>query len=217
MLRKRVFVAVGVALVTTAWSGVRSAPVAITRDADASLLYRTVPSGPVPVRWVMPERATRATLTVTGDKGFSAAYADLSGTEQVLAFPSAPADADKEQVFTFTLAFDTGETVSARAGAVCGVADGDAAQARCRVAGTRAWARTPRRDVVPVLDGMCDFALAHDGQAPQAFDPGLDGASGWARLPLGEHGAYTLAATRDGTDVSAAFTFIPGGLAFIFR
>lgn len=205
-------------LAATLFGGVKSDPVVVTRDTRGSLLYHTLVENVFTLRWVRPEKASRATLTITGDRGYSARYVDLTTTEQVLELPALPAKADAEQIFAFTLTFDTGETETIRLGAVSGIQNGAVAQTcGCRTRDTRRWGRASQREIVPVPVGLDDFTLAAGEGTPQAFDPGLDGAAGWMRLPFGEKGTYTLAADLDGEVLSNVINFIPGGLALLLR
>ena len=151
MFLKSVIAVIGAVTVASLFGGVKAAPTAVTRDAGESLLYKTLTAQAFTLKWVMPEKATRATLSVTGDGGYSAVYADLTTTQQALELPAAPSRPDNEQIFTFTLAFDNGERFVAKLGSVCGVGDGAVAQTcGCRVVGTRLWERALSAEVVPV-------------------------------------------------------------------
>lgn len=116
MFLKSVIAVIGAVTVASLFGGVKSAPTAVTRDAGESLLYKTLTAQAFTLKWVMPEKATRATLSVTGDGGYSAVYADLTTTQQALELPAAPSRPDNEQIFTFTLAFDNGERFVAKLG-----------------------------------------------------------------------------------------------------
>ena len=161
---------------------------------DTSSFWRTATNHVVtlPVRY--PDRATAATLSVTGES-YSRTYDNIPEGDYVLSLP-APVSPETENVYDLALSFDDGTVRTAKLGVIEGMGtDGEGATRCISPDANRKWGRMRRRAVMPIPCGVTAFSVRVNG-TEVASDTGLDGARGW----------YALDGVNRGDEVSLSFT-----------
>jgi len=202
------FVAASLALLPASAQETLSSAVSVERNPEKSFLWHTAPTNTFVIRWVKPQGATSATLSVTGT-GYSQTYENLTGDSLSLVLPPASSASD-ERVYQLVLTFDDDTTLRTTLGAVSTVG-ASSAQAMSIGDSRRAWSRTGVYPVLPVPCGV--ERLEVDGVTT---DTGLGGDAGWFYfnpVRAGEHSL--LAETADGVREVELVT--PGGTVIIVR
>ena len=178
---------------------------------DETPIWRTATNSTMRLEWMFPKGATSADLTIEG-LGYSQTISDIADEfcEVSLPEPAAPVE---ENVYTFTLSFDKGETKKAALGLVRGAGTGGVFIGTPCVVGARSWERIGTRAVLPVPYGTTRLLL--NGEA---VDTGLGGAFGWyAWGPLDGEAVAGGARLEVGEDAYEAIFRFPAGLVISFR
>lgn len=201
------FVAASLALQPAFAQAALSSAVSVERHPEKSFLWHAAPTNTFMLRWVKPQGATSATLSVTG-AGYSHTYENLTGDSLSLSLPPAVSAAD-EKVYELVLTFDNATFLRTTLGAVSTVG-ASSASAMSISDSTRAWSRS---GVYPVLPIQCGVErLEVDGVTT---DTGLGGDAGWFYFnPVGKGEHSLLAETADGVRDVELVT--PGGFMIIF-
>ena len=172
----------------------------------SSSFWHAAPGNVLTLPIEYPDGATTATLTVSG-VGHEASYPGITGETFELTLPAATTPGT-ENTYALTLAFDRGESVSARVSVLAGLEAGGAGATRCVTSAHRAWRRSAdRRMTLPVPFGAT--ALTLNGET---VETGLGGAQGFctvSALPA------ALALTVGDTSYETAVVLPPGGSLFL--
>ena len=195
-----------VAVLAEAWGNNTSPASYVSLDNESAAIWRTAFSSTVNLKWKMPPTATKATLTVSSATKV-ASMADLTCESYALQLPTATSAKD-ENVYTFVLDFDNGQSVTGQVGVVTSAAAGASATTSVRSAESSEWNRFRRSAVALVPQGATGVTI--DGAAAVPY---LGGAEGWCVF-----GAYrsaydfqTVLSEADG-DTAADLSAIAAGV-----
>lgn len=139
---------------------------------DETPIWRTATNSTMRLEWVRPKGAASADLSISG-LGYSQTISDIADEHIEISLPE-PTGVESENVYTFTLVFDNGETKTASLGLVRGSGTGGSFIGTPCVVGARRWQQIGRRAVLPVPYGTTRLVL--NGES---VETGLDGAFGW--------------------------------------
>ena len=201
-------VAAAVCCASLAASGTSSSPVPVTRCPERSFLYRTAPSGEFDLRWVKPQGATSATLTVTGSR-YSRTYENLTGDSLRMSLPSSPSAAN-EDVYELVLAFDDTSVLRTTLGSVATVGSSSAVAYAWDDSSFK-WRRMERPAVLPIPFGVERFVV--DGVETDTM---LGGYAGWCCFRAAYADVHTLRAETSTGVLEAEFSEASGMMLIVY-
>ncbi len=195
--------------------------VTATRSSVYWTTHATDTARPLVCAW--PANASSATLTVTGGgspvtktftRAAGEAWLEIPASDESLAAAfAAPASVADERLLTLALAFDSGETATAKVAVVCGAGGSDTRVLTAKDgddAIARAWQKvTRRRALIPILDADVETVSLDGTEVPA----GLDGYPGWYFWTDIPAGLRTFAAA----DRTATLLSIQDGTAIFLR
>ncbi len=191
--------------------GVSSEPSTVV-VSPSSIYQTTVTSKQPEFTCLWPKNASRATLSVSGAKSFADQTFTRGEGETLLLINSLtiepPASFEEEGLVTFTLTFDSGETLSAKLASIRGIADVGTRVITDDLS-SRAWRVVTRNALIPIIDeGVETVSLNGIDVSTE-----LNGACGWyewLKIPGGEN--HFAADSREAT-----FYSIRDGFLLIIR
>lgn len=179
---------------------------------ETSSFWNTATNSSMTVPIDFPNGAHSAALTVKGD-GYVRRYEDIRESSFTFDLPR-PVSPETENVYDLVLAFDSGETKSARLGLIQGLSPDAEGMTRCLAPQTaRVWSKVNGRAVLPIPYGTVSFTV--NGVET---DTGLDGAQGWYAINgLGFGVNASLGLLAGGVQYAASLIGGPGGIMLIVK
>ena len=205
-----VFVAGALAMV--AYSGDSSEPSAIYVNPSSCYQWHTATNATMTLPVPYPNGAHSASLSINGTvvaSGITTAFTTVT-------LP-APRGGASEDVYDLVLAFDNGETATAKLALIDGYSGTATGSTRVLApAGTRAWGKVNGVAVGPVPKGTTSFSVAVDGGEASAVDTGLNGSAGWYAIRLrGVSTAALEAETPEGDLDADIYSSAPGFILIV--
>ena len=206
MLKKNLICAFAASLGAMCFASDTSAAAGVFVDPDASLLWRTAPSGSVTIPIEYPPMASSVDISVKGVK-YAASYPGVTAATQALTLPAPAKDSD-ENVYEVVLGFNDGTTNKCAFALV----RSQSANASCpvKLASAARWSCISAKKVMVIPAGQ---SLAIDDEA---VSTGMEGGWGWFACPKLEAGAHEFVLSGDG-DISRMLEYIMPGVVINLR
>lgn len=200
------------ALAMVAYSGDVSAPVSVYVNPSSCYQWQTATNATMRLPVPYPNGAHSASLSING----SVVASDISDAFTTVTLP-APRGGASEDVYDLALAFDNGETATAKLALIDGYSGTATGSTRVLApVGTRAWGKVNGVAVVPVPEGTTSFSVALDGGEASAVDTGLNGSAGWYAIRLrGVSTAALEVETPDGDLDADIYGSAPGFILIV--
>ena len=203
IMTRKVASLVGASLMAVASPGeeITSEPTFVFLRPETSSFWNTATNNTMLLPIDYPNRATKATLTVSGVGYKTKTYPNLvdSSFELELPVPDSP---QNENVYDLTLTFDDGTVRTAKLGLIQGLSPDSEGSTRCLAPAAGAvWNTVKKRAVLPIPYGTTSFTMSVNGGTVTEVDTGLNGVQGW----------YAL---KPNTDDSVSLSLVAGGINY---
>ena len=216
IMARKVASLVGASLLSVATPGeeITSEPTFVFLRPETSSFWNTATNSTMTLPIDYPTGATRATLTVNGDK-YAKSYANITNDSFDLELPP-PTSFEKENVYDLVLTFDDGTVRTAKLGLIQGLSPDAEGTTRCLApAEGSVWNAVKKRAVMPIPHGTTSFTISINGGTVTNVNTGLNGAQGWYALRLANGDSASLSLVADGINYMA--TLLGRGGCFVIN